>query len=93
MPLNLDTLALPTWLLPTVRDLMTLAERMLGSGTGPAKKRWVKAALLDALRAVDVPGVPNWIEEPAKEALVGFLIEVVWSLHFQPRGAVVSAAG
>lgn len=92
MPLNLDTLALPTWLLPTVRDLMNLAERMLGNGTGPAKKRWVKAAMLDALRAVDVPGVPNWIEEPTKEALVGFLIEVVWALHFQSRGAVVSAA-
>jgi hypothetical protein len=92
MPLNLDTLALPTWLLPTVRDLMTLADRMLGSRTGPAKKRWVTAAMLDALRAIDVPGVPSWIEEPAKEALVAFLIEVVWSLHFQPRGAVVSAA-
>ncbi len=92
MPLNLDTLALPTWLLPTVRDLMTLAERMLGSGTGPAKKRWVKAAMVHALREVDVPGVPVWVEEPAKEALVGFLIEVVWGLHFQRRGAVEGAA-
>ncbi len=93
MTMNLETLHLPIWLLPTLRDLMGVAERMLGSGTGARKKRWVKAAMLEALREVDVPGVPAWIEEPAKEALVGFLIEVVWGLHFQRRGAVVDAAG
>jgi hypothetical protein len=87
MTTNLETLHLPTWILPTLRDLMGVAERMLGSGTGARKKRWVKAAMLEALREVDVPGVPVWIEEPAKEALVSFLIEVVWGLHFQPRAA------
>jgi hypothetical protein len=87
MTMNLETVNLPIWLLPTLRDLMGVAERMLGSGTGARKKRWVKAAMLEALREVDVPGVPAWVEEPAKEALVGFLIEVVWGLHFQPRAA------
>ncbi len=87
MTMNLETLNLPTWLLPTLHDLMGVAERMLGSETGVRKKRWVKAAMLEALREVDVPGVPAWVEEPAKEALVGFLIEVVWGLHFQARAA------
>lgn len=88
MTMNLETLNLPIWLLPTLRDLMGVAERMLGSGTGAKKKRWVKVAMLEALREVDVPGVPAWIEEPAKEALVGFLIEVVWGLEFRaPRAA------
>ena len=90
MTMNLETLNVPTWLLPTLRDLMGVAERMLGSGTGARKKRWVKAVMLEALREVDVPGVPAWIEEPAKEALVGFLIEVVWGLDFRARSAVAA---
>ncbi|MFN7146881.1 MAG: hypothetical protein ACK4YP_24110 [Myxococcota bacterium] len=81
--MDLSALKLPSWLLPTLHRLMGLAEDLFGPGTGAAKKRWVKAALLDALRSVDVPNVPDWIENPAKEALVEFLIEVVWSLHFQ----------
>lgn len=86
--MDLSLIKLPSWLLPNLHRLMSLAEDLFGSGTGAAKKRWVRAALLDALRSVDVPKVPDWIENPAKEALVDFLIEVVWSLHF--RGPDVS---
>jgi hypothetical protein len=66
---------------------MGIAEDLYGPGTGVAKKRWVRAAMLDALRSVDVPKVPDWIENPLKEALVDFLIDVVWSLQFQRPGA------
>jgi len=62
---------------------MDLAEELFGPGSGAKKKAWVRAALLDAARSVDVPSIPNWIENPAKEALVDFLIEVVWGLHFK----------
>ncbi|MFZ5480629.1 MAG: hypothetical protein ACOZNI_27955 [Myxococcota bacterium] len=81
--MDLYQIKLPDWLLPNLHKLMELAEDIFGPGTGAQKKAWVRAALLDAAKSVDVPSIPNWIENPAKEALVSFLIEVVWSLHFQ----------
>jgi hypothetical protein len=87
--MNLSELDLPQWLVPTLHRLMDLAEAMFDPHTGPAKKRWVKAALLDAASSVDIRKIPNWIEDPTKEALVDFLVEVVWSLHFRrPRSAL-----
>lgn len=85
--MDLSAIKLPSWLLPTLHRLMGVAEDLFGPGAGAAKKRWVRAALLNALRTVDVPKVPDWIENPAKEALVDFLIEVVWSLHFRSADA------
>ncbi len=82
--MDLSTLKLPAWIAPTLQRLMGLAEEIFGPGTGATKKAWVRTALLDAAKAVDIPSIPNWIENPAKEALVDFLIEVVWGLHFQP---------
>lgn len=80
--MDLSQIKLPSWLAPNLHKLMGIAEEVFGPGTGARKKAWVRGALLDAARAVDVPSIPNWIENPAKEALVDFLIEVVWSLHF-----------
>ena len=81
--MDFSQIKLPTWLMPTTKNLMDLAEELFGPGTGEAKKAWVRNALLDAAKAVDLPNIPNWIENPAKAALVDFLIEVVWGLHFQ----------
>ena len=82
--MDLSQIKLPTWLMPTTKQLMELAEDLFGPGTGASKKAWVRTALLDAARTVDIPNVPDWIETPAKAALIDFLIEVVWGLHFQP---------
>ncbi len=82
--MDLSKINLPAWLPGTVKKLMNLAEEVFGPGTGATKKAWVRAALLDAAKAVDIPSIPNWIENPAKEALVDVIIEVVWGLHFQP---------
>lgn len=81
--MDLSLIKLPSWLLPTTKSLMHLAEDLFGPGTGVAKKAWVRTTLLDAARALDIPNVPDWIENPAKTALIDFLIEVVWGLHFQ----------
>lgn len=69
--------------MPTTKTLMDVAEELFGSGTGESKKACVRNALLDAAKAVDLPAIPDWIENPAKVALIDFLIEVVWGLHFQ----------
>lgn len=34
---------------------------------------------------MDIAVLPNWIENPAKELLVDFIIEVIWGLHFRPH--------
>lgn len=82
--MDLSQLKLPVWLMPTTRHLMDLADELFGPDAGVTKKAWVRNALLDAAKAVDLPHVPDWIEHPAKVALIDFLIEVVWGLHFQP---------
>lgn len=81
--MDLSQLKLPPWLATTAKSLMDLAEELFGPGTGATKKAWVRAALLDAAKSFDIPQIPDFIENPAKAAIVDFLIEVVWSLHFQ----------
>lgn len=76
-------LDLPPWLATTTKALMNVAETVFGPHSGPAKKAWVRNALIAAARLVDVPEVPNWIEDPAKVALIDFLIEAIWSLDFR----------
>ncbi len=90
--MDLSKITLPAWLPGTVKKLMNLAEEVFGPGTGATKKAWVRTALLDAAKNVDIAAIPNWIENPAKEVLVDIIIEVIWGLHFQPlayTGAVV----
>ena len=89
--MDLANIKLPSWLLPTLKKLMHLAEELFSSGTGASKKAWVRGALLSAASAVDIPEVPNFIEDPIKESLVDLLIEVVWSLFFQ-KGATTAKA-
>ncbi len=84
--MDISKLQLPAWLLPTLNDIMTVAESTFGPRTGQTKKAWVRQALLTAARMIDVPLIPAWIEDPAKEAIIDFLVEVVWSLHFAPFG-------
>jgi hypothetical protein len=81
--MDLSQIKLPGWLMPATKNLMDLAEELFGPGTGAAKKAWVRSALLHAAESVDLPNIPNWIENPAKAALIDFLIEVVWGLHFR----------
>ena len=81
--MDLTQIKLPGWLMPATKNLMDLAEELFGPGTGESKKAWVRAALLHAAQSVDLPNIPNWIENPAKTALIDLLIEVVWGLHFQ----------
>lgn len=90
--MDLSKINLPAWLPATTRKLMNLAEEVFGPGTGATKKAWVRRALLDAAKSVDIAIIPNWIENPAKELLVDFIIEVIWGLHFRSlehSGAIV----
>ena len=77
---------LPPKMAKTVADLMDVAEDMFATpGSGPAKKRWVRDTVVDLFSKVDIKGLPNWIENPLKEALVEGLIEIVWELLYKRR--------
>jgi hypothetical protein len=81
--MNLNNLKLPSWLVAAIANLMETAESVFSSpGSGVSKKVWVKTAALDLLERVDIPGIPDFIEQPVKEALIDVAIEVVWALLF-----------
>ena len=81
--MDLSQLSLPPWFATTTKSLMHVAEDLFGSGAGADKKAWVRNALLDAAKVIDIPQIPNFIENPIKEAIVNLVIEIIWSLHFQ----------
>lgn len=79
----LENIKLPGGLVQAVSALMQAAEVAFGSGTGAQKKAWVTQAALALTLKFDIKAVPNWIETPAKKALIGFMVEVLWSLGAQ----------
>ncbi len=81
---ELSSVTLPVWLMPTLHDLMGVAERTFGYTTGESKKRWVREALLDiVLQRERYEGVPAFAPQPYQRSLLDLLIEGVWGLHFQ----------
>ncbi len=81
--MNLNNLKLPSWLIQGLTSLMQTAEALFATPkSGPSKKAWVKAAALDLLEKIDLPAIPDVIEQPIKEALIDVAIEVIWALLF-----------
>ena len=75
--------ALNPWLVKKTKKLMEKAELIYAEpNTGEQKKEWVTDCLNQALDKVDVAKIPNWIEDPLKDLLVDFLIEIVWHLLY-----------
>ncbi len=71
------------WLVKKTRSLMEQAEgKFTDAKSGEQKKEWVSNCLDQALDKVDVAKIPNWIEDPLKDLLVDFLIEIVWHLLY-----------
>jgi len=66
-----------------IRQAMAEAEKQLPGKTGAEKKAWVKAKARDAVQHVDLKKVPNFLEEPIKDAVVGVIIDVTWALAFK----------
>jgi hypothetical protein len=71
------------WLVKKTKSLMEQAEtKFMEPQAGEQKKEWVTTCLQQALDKVDVAKIPNWIEDPLKDLLVDFLIEIVWHLLY-----------
>ena len=89
MNFNNINIKLPSWLVLALANLMEAAEVIFGTpGSGPSKKAWVKGAALDLMDKVDIPVLPDIIEQPIKEALIDGAIDVIWALLFGDSGEV-----
>jgi hypothetical protein len=70
-------------LVDTVKDLAYIAEKAFPDKSGSDKKAWVRKTALDLLAKVDIKAIPDWLEEPAKAALVDLVIDVVCTADFE----------
>lgn len=89
----LEAITLPPQLLPTVADLMRTAEAVFGPKTGAEKKAWVKARAIELAGKFDLKNVPNWIENPAKEVVIGLVVDILWGLGAHLHGRTVVERG
>lgn len=87
-----SSLAVHPDLIQSIKALMVTAERTFASGTGAQKKAWVIRAALTLADAVDIPIVPNVIEEPLKALVIDAAVELLWKLFFDHRTPVAAAA-
>jgi hypothetical protein len=69
----------------TVRGIMREADTALAGQPGAAKKAWVKAKAKAAVHHLDLKKVPNFLEDPIKDAVVGVIIDVVWATVFKAQ--------
>ncbi len=68
-----------------VRSAMQDAESVLPGKTGAEKKAWVKEKVKDAAKKIDLKGIPNFLEDAVRDALVGVVVDSVWALVFKKK--------
>ena len=83
--IELGEVVIPGWLPGMAEILIDEAEDRLGNVEGKSRKEWVKQTLKSAARAHDAKGVPDWIENPAEDAIISIIIEAVFALKFRTR--------
>lgn len=85
--LDLRGVHLPRWLMPLIRDQMTVAEQRHPRNSGWMKKSWVSSSVEHFLFQRELEGQPlAFPPEPHRRGLIDILIESVWALEFRvPR--------
>lgn len=78
-----DLPPLPPELIEAVKAAMQIAEQQFAGEEGLKKREFVKGKVKDAAKKIDLKGIPSWLEEPIREAVVTVVIEVVWNLLFK----------
>ena len=78
-----DLPPLPPELVEAVKAAMQTAEQQFSGEEGLKKRDFVKAKVKDAAKKIDLKGVPSWLEDPIRDAVVTVIIEVVWSIVFK----------
>lgn len=83
--IELGEVVIPGWLPGMADILIEEAEDRLGNVEGKARKEWVKDTLKAAARVHDAKGIPDWIENPAEDAIISIIVEAVFALKFRTR--------
>jgi hypothetical protein len=78
-----DLPPLPPELVEAIKAAMQIAEQQFAGDEGVKKRDFVKAKVKEAAKKIDLKGVPSWLEEPIREAVITVIIEVVWNLVFK----------
>lgn len=74
---------LPPELVEAVKNAMQMAEQQFSGDEGLKKREFVKAKVKDAAKKIDLKGIPSWLEDPIRDAVVNVVIEVIWNLLFK----------
>jgi hypothetical protein len=80
-----DLPPLPPELVDAIKAAMEIAEQQFTGAEGEKKREFVKGKVKDAAKKVDLKGLPSWLEDPIRDAVVGVVIEVCWNLLFKGR--------
>lgn len=78
-----DLPPLPPELVEAVKAAMQAAEQQFSGDEGLKKREFVKTRVKDAAKKLDLKGIPSWLEEPIRDAVVNVIIEVIWNLLFK----------
>ena len=68
-----------------VRSAMQDAESVLPGKSGAEKKAWVKDKVTEAAKKIDLKGIPGFLENIVRDALVGVIVDSVWALVFKKK--------
>jgi len=70
-----------------VQAAMRDVEAKFPGKTGSAKREWVREQVLVAAKKVKLEGVPTWLEEPVRDAVIYVVLETLWTVLFRkPNG-------
>lgn len=83
---TIGRIKLPKQITGAVMRLMETAETLFPATSGAKKKAWVLKNVRELVREIDIKGLPDWIEDPLLDALVGIVIEALWGALFDAGG-------
>ena len=66
-----------------VRAAMVEVEAKFPGRDGPAKRAFVREQVKEAAKKIDLKGMPSWLEEPVRDAVIYVVIETIWTLLFR----------
>jgi len=83
---KLDPPSLDPAFVDAVAEAMKDVEAKFPGRDGAAKREWVRTKVMDAAKQVKLNGVPSWLEDPVRDAVIYVVIETLWAVSFRKKG-------
>lgn len=80
---KLDPPSLDPVFVDAVHEAMKEVEAKFPGRTGTQKRDWVREKVLVEAKKVNLKGVPTWLEEPVRDAVIYVVIETLWAMLFR----------